>query len=270
MLTPIEVARIEEARAAAMLAGSAREVRPWAGGTMGFSEPGSWQNQVMGAGLDVSVSDAELDAMVEFYESRGVEARLELCPFADESLVAGLAARGFTLREFQNVLSCELTSEPPAPPLGWPEGVEVRAVDPADASELDELITVSMSGFVPPSEPIPAPLREAARRLLSSPRMVGFLARIDGRAVGGGSVDIGQGGAALVGTSVFSEARRRGIQQALIVARLAAARERGAQVAVIDSRPGIPTERNAMRLGFDMAYTKVVLARPGEGLHVTP
>jgi hypothetical protein len=41
---------------------------------------------------------------------------------------------------------------------------------------------------------------------------------------------------------------------------------RGCILATISSRPGIPTERNALRLGFTMAYTKVILVRPGPGL----
>jgi GNAT superfamily N-acetyltransferase len=64
--------------------------------------------------------------------------------------------------------------------------------------------------------------------------------------------------------------RRRGIQQALIVARLERGRERGSRQAFIISGPGIPTERNATRLGFGMAYTRVVLVKRGEGLMPSP
>ena len=41
---------------------------------------------------------------------------------------------------------------------------------------------------------------------------------------------------------------------------------RGATLAVIHTSPGIATERNARRLGFVMAYTKVVMTMPREGL----
>ena len=64
--------------------------------------------------------------------------------------------------------------------------------------------------------------------------------------------------------------RGRGIQQALIAVRLGRARERGCTIACIHSRPGIPTERNAARLGFALAYHKVVLVRPGPGLAPSP
>ena len=92
-MTPVEIALLEERRQARMLAAVTPVVEPFAGGVMGFHEPGSWQNQACGVGLDGLVEDAEIDAMVEFYRSRGVEPRLELSPFADESLIRGRADR---------------------------------------------------------------------------------------------------------------------------------------------------------------------------------
>jgi GNAT superfamily N-acetyltransferase len=270
MLAPIDVARLEETRASTMLAAMADEARDWAGGTMGFSGPGTWLNQVMGAGLGAPVGTVELDDMVEFYESRGVEARIELCPFADESLTAGLSARDFTVREFQNVLCCEIGPTAPQLPLGWPPRLEVRLVDRDDASAVQELVQVSLSGFFPAGEPISEVMRRSSMHMLSMARTRGFIATLDGAVVGGGLLDLGESAANLAGTSVLPEARRRGVQQALILARLQAAREYGCRVATIASKPGIPTERNAMRLGFAMAYTKVVLARSGAGLLPSP
>ena len=60
------------------------------------------------------------------------------------------------------------------------------------------------------------------------------------------------------------------MQQALIVARLECTRARGCTLATIVSHPGIPTERNSVRLGFRMAYTRAVLVRPGDGLVPSP
>ena len=72
--------------------------------------------------------------------------------------------------------------------------------------------------------------------------------------------------AALFGTSVLPAFRRRGIQTALIAARLERARQRDCTFATIHSRPGIPTERNAKRMGFALVYTKAIMTMPGEGL----
>lgn len=61
------------------------------------------------------------------------------------------------------------------------------------------------------------------------------------------------------GVSELPEFRRRGIQQALIAARLQACVDAGCELACIHSSPGIGTERNAARMGFALAYTKVTL-----------
>jgi GNAT superfamily N-acetyltransferase len=84
--------------------------------------------------------------------------------------------------------------------------------------------------------------------------------------VGAGSVEFAGELCALFGLSVLPEFRRRGIQQALIAARLNEARRRGAHLATISGRPGAATERNVMRMGFALAYTKVILVKPGPGL----
>src|SRR5690606_19368448 len=93
-----EIAWLEERRQARMLADVAPLVRPFAGGVMAFHEPGSWQNQATGVGLAGPVDAAEIAELIEFYESRGVEPRIELSPFADETLIAGLGERGFVVR----------------------------------------------------------------------------------------------------------------------------------------------------------------------------
>ena len=74
----------------------------------------------------------------------------------------------------------------------------------------------------------------------------------------------------LFGTSVLPAFRRRGIQQALIAARLGRALSLEAELASITSHPGIPTERNAARLGFQLAFARSVLVKRGPGLVPSP
>jgi hypothetical protein len=50
-----------------------------------------------------------------------------------------------------------------------------------------------------------------------------------------------------------------------MVHRLRRARELGACVAAVGSDPSIATGRNAMRLGFRVAYTKVSIGEPAAG-----
>ena len=84
--------------------------------------------------------------------------------------------------------------------------------------------------------------------------------------VGGGAVDFEEGVASLVGLSVLEAWRGRGIQQALIAERCRIAAERGVGLVTLVSRPNAATERNALRMGFAVAYTKAALVKSGPGL----
>ena len=273
MLTPVEIARLEEARQAAGTADVAAEAVPIAGGSMCFSGPGSWSNQAAGLGLDGPVSGEDLDRLVDFYVSRGTEPRIEVCPFVDSTLVRGLAERGFELREFENVLAREIGPDEDLQaihPRGWPAGLEIREVDGADEAAVATFVDVSTSGFRPAGQPVDARLDAIMRRMFELSRVRAFLAELDGVAAGGGAMESGTNVAALFGTSVLPAFRRRGLQVALMLRRLEAVREAGCSLATIGSRPGVPTERNAGRIGFSVAYSKVVLAMPGEGLEPSP
>jgi hypothetical protein len=50
------------------------------------------------------------------------------------------------------------------------------------------------------------------------------------------------------------------------VARLNAAAEAGAEIAAVDTRPGAGTERNVLRMGFTLAYSRAILVWRGVGL----
>lgn len=269
-MSPAEIAALEERRQAESTAEAAETSQAIAGGIMSRSGVGSWTNQACGLGLAGPVDRAEVDRLDAFYADHAIEPKVEVCPFADPSLLEGLAARGFVLKEFESVLAREVEAEVPGPVHGWPAGIEIVRVDPRDERQLAAYIEASTVGFRPDDAPVPAELEAAIRRLIARPRFEGFVALEDGTAVGGAGLDVGRGVGALLGTSVRKSHRGRGIQQALISARLSRARERGCVVACIHSRPGIPTERNAARLGFALVYHKVALVRPGAGLEASP
>ena len=267
------IAQLEEARQAVGTAEIAREAEEIAGGWMAYTGPGSWSNQACGFALQGPITDAELDRLVEFYTTRGVEPQIEVCPFADASLLKGLVARGFQPREFESVLARELTEGEDlraAHPHGWPAELELVRVDPADEDLLRCFVEMSTLGFRPPDEPVDELMFELSANMVRHPRCESYLARWEGVDVGGGMVEFAPPIACLIGTSVAEPFRRRGIQAALMLKRLEHARERDCSLAIIHSRPGISTERNAQRLGFFGAYTKIVMAKPGAGLVPSP
>ncbi|MCY1042363.1 GNAT family N-acetyltransferase [Corallococcus sp. bb12-1] len=267
-----EIARRFERKAAETVLALATESAPLADGWMVFGGVGSYVNKSCGYGYDQEVTGAQLDALVAFFSSRGVEPKAELSPFAPAALLQGLAERGFVLREFETVLYRPLLGDEAsrASGPGAPPGVTVERVDPRDDAAVRTYVEVAGSGFSPEGESMSEQFLSLGIKGARQPWTDSFLARLDGVPVGAGGCESMEGLTTLFGTSVLPAYRRRGIQQALISARLARAVERGSDMAAIMSAPGIPTERNAMRMGFQMAYSRAVLVKHGAGLMPSP
>jgi GNAT superfamily N-acetyltransferase len=84
-----------------------------------------------------------------------------------------------------------------------------------------------------------------------------LLAELDGRAAGVASLRCDGGVALFNGASTVPEARRRGVQRALLAARMGIAAKQGCDLAVMCASPGSTSQRNAERQGFRIAYTRV-------------
>ncbi|MEX2219740.1 MAG: GNAT family N-acetyltransferase [Phycisphaerales bacterium] len=285
-MTLIEIAQLEEARQANAARDVADEWRPVGGGVAARADPGSWLNNAVNVGMSGPVERAELEGLCAWWEERGIEPRVELCPYADATAVAALAALGFVPRAFEGVLFREVgmgdtggtlvllgdmgTGDTGGTPvLPGVAGVEVRPVEKADVREVRAYVEAVVPPFYPPGQSPSESDFETAARAVRHPRTVSLAAWAEGRIVGGGSMEVCGGAAGLFGASVLGGFRRRGVQSLLIAERLRIARERGARVATIAarlSREPSGTERNARRAGFQVGYTKVIVVRPGEGL----
>ncbi|MBN9685697.1 MULTISPECIES: GNAT family N-acetyltransferase [unclassified Corallococcus] len=268
----VEIARRFEHKQATSAVALSTASAPLADGWMAFGGEGSYINKSCGYGFARDVTDAELDALVDFFASRGVEPKAELSPFAPQSLLKGLADRGFVLREFETVLYRPLRAGEDLSRLtqGAPAGLRVERVDPSDDAAVRRYVEIAGSGFVPEGESMPDIFWEMGLKAAHHPSTDSYLAWIDGVPAGGGACEVSDGLTSLFGTSVLPAYRRRGVQQALIAARLARGLEKGSDLAAIMSSPGIPTERNSMRMGFQMAYSRAVLVKPGAGLMPSP
>lgn len=263
------IARIVEHKHGVPLSRFVKEAERLADGWLLFDSPGSPINKACGLGFDQVLTDAELDRIVAFFTERGAEPKVELTPFAPPELLARLARRGFVLHEFENTLVRDLSGGEELRALlkgGWPQGVTIERVDPKNTAAIREHAEVAFSGFFPEGEAVPEPILEFGMRASTAPGYDLFMARVGRETVGAGGCESSEGVTQLFGTSVKPAYRGRGIQQALIIRRLEQGREHGSRWAVIHSGPGIPTERNAARLGFQMAYSRAVLVKHGEGL----
>jgi len=244
----VERAQAAQNREATLPAG----VLEAAGGVALFNGPGSPLTQAIGLGLQGPVSAADFER-VEAHLGEG--GQVELCAFADPSLSQLLAQRGYRVNEFQQVLVRALPRAWPAPPLA--PGVEVRAIQPGEARAWAHTVASAFMGKEELSE-------EELAFILPTTAIPGttcFLARVDGQDAGGGTVALHEGVATLSGTGVREAFRGHGLQAALIHARLAWAAAQGCTLAATSTLPATPSQRNMERLGFRIAYPKVVMVR---------
>lgn len=268
------VSRIERAecallRACATSAAQRRSsvevlIRPIAGGLATWAGPDSPLNKVAGLGLNGPVDDDELAQLEATFDAFQTPVQIELSSLADLALAERLSGRGYALVGFEDVLV-----RPLSPDESWPE-IEGVGIRPSPDDELDRWLDVVVTGFAHPDDQGQAPPedfpREALERVIgdtaSAEGFCRYLARLDGEIAGGASLRHTDGIAQLCGASTLPAQRRRGVQTALLSARLADAARRGCELAVVTTLPGSRSQHNVQRRGFSLLYTRAVLRRP--------
>jgi hypothetical protein len=255
----IELAEAEAAvscakamKAFAPLAGAA--VTKVAGGYAVFCGANSPVTQAVALGLDGSVSSGDFDLLEDFYFSRKEPVRVETCPLADATLLEHYRERGYHVTEFSNVMVRPVVAQEAWVPTS---GVEIRR---ASREELDLWVLTVAQGFVENS-PVTQEVLSVMKMFASGKGTECYLARINGRVVGGATLAFRGKIAGLFGASTLPEFRKRGVQTALLCMRLRRAEEAGCQLAMSLARPGGASERNIMRRGFRVLYTRVKFER---------
>jgi GNAT superfamily N-acetyltransferase len=237
-------------------------VIPIAGGVASFAEDGSPFNKVAGLGFAGVPSAAKLDEVERAYAACGAPVQIELAHLADPEVGALLAEREYRLMSFENVLGRALDGEPERVA---PRGVEVRR---SGDEEFDAWLDVVVDGVAhPDTEGLPAHEEfsredvEKAERDFAAAGVVRYLALLGGVVAGGAGMHIAEDVAQLTGAATAPAHRRRGVQTALLAARLADAAAAGCDVAVVTTQPASKSQQNAQRRGFDLLYTRAILVK---------
>jgi GNAT superfamily N-acetyltransferase len=235
-------------------------VIPLAGGIATFAEPGSPFNKVAGLGFAGVPSASDLDEIEQAFAARAADVQVELSHLGDPRIGALLTDRGYRLTSFENVLGRALDGEiePVTPP-----GVEVHR---SGEDEFDDWLDVVADGFahpdtqgVPSHEDFPRDVLARAERDFAAAGVVRYLARRDAVPAAGAGLRIADGVALLTGSATAPAHRRRGIQGALLAARLTDAIAAGCDIAVVTTQPGSKSQHNVQRRGFHLLYTRAVL-----------
>lgn len=146
-----------------------------------------------------------------------------------------------------------------------PPGIEVRA---SGDDEFGAWLGVALDGFTspdtagPPHEGFPRAVLERALRDLATPGLRRYVAVCDGVVAGAASMSVEDGLAQFTGAATLPAHRGRGIQTALLSARLADAAAAGCDLAVVTTAPASRSQRNAQSCGFGLLYTRAILVRP--------
>ncbi|WP_235738398.1 GNAT family N-acetyltransferase [Mycolicibacterium austroafricanum] len=239
-------------------------VVPIAGGHACAAEAGSPMNKVVGVGFG-GLPEVEVFTDIERrFGGLGVDVQVELCNLADPGIATELTGRGYRLVGFENVLGLAL----PAAPRRTAVGVEIRR---ADVDELGAWIDTVVEGFahpdgvgVPGHEEFPHDIVARAFGDFATAGAIAYLARYDGVVAGGASMRLTAGVAQLTGATTVASFRRRGVQSALLAARLDEAAAAGADIAVVTTAPGSTSQKNVQRSGFQLLYTRAVLVRDAD------
>jgi hypothetical protein len=238
--------------------GSGAAVERIGGGFAAYCGANSPVTQAIGLGLDGSVSEEEFDRLEEFYRSRKEPVRIETCPLADSSLIELFGIRGYRVTEFTNVMARTLNDGAFEGPLTRiSKGVAIDKV----AKEHLDIWTLTVSQGFSEKFPVTQEMLDVMRVFAGGPNVECYLARMEGAVAGGATMAIREGVAGLFGASTLPAFRNRGVQTALLRARLARALEANCDLAVCLAQPASASQRNVMRYGFSVLYTRVKFER---------
>jgi GNAT superfamily N-acetyltransferase len=224
-----------------------------AGGRAVMKGPRSPFSAALGAGLEGPVSAMDLDRIELHLGVAGGPVRVEVTPFADPSLAEALGRRGYALERLLQVWWRPPLPLPEAPPFA------VREALSAEHGAWVELFAQAFLG---------GPTQSEAQRvaLAAMPRAEGnaaFLALLGAEPVGVALASAWRGVALLTAAGVAPAFRGRGVQRALVRARLAWAAARGCDVAASATEAGTASARVLLACGFLPAYPKAVMVRGG-------
>jgi GNAT superfamily N-acetyltransferase len=236
-------------------------VIPLAGGAAVFAGAGVPWNKMIGLGFDGLPSSAELERVELEFERRGAPLQAEVSTLADAEVARTLTRRGYQLLGFENVLGRALQVRDAG------EGTEGLTIGPVGAGDVAAWVDTMITGFehadtqgVPSHESYERQVLERVMTELATvPGFRGYLARRKGEVAGGGSLRISGTVALLCGAATLPAHRRRGIQTALLDARLRDAAEAGCDLAIVTVQPGSKSQENVQRQGFSLLYSRAHL-----------
>jgi len=234
-----------------------------AGGSAVYVAPRSPINKVIGLGFDGTIDENELAAVEDVWRQRNEPVRIELCSLTDPQIVQMLCQRGYVMQGFENQLGRRLGDLKPD------DHAAVWITAPSSESELKDwkrilaVAFTSMDGTGSVVDEVMdlEALEKIMTEMTSAPGFRRYLASLDGRPVGSGSVRFDGKLAQMCGAGTLPQFRGRGVQKALLQQRLCDAQSAGCELAVVTTAPGSRSQENMMKRGFALLYARAILIK---------
>jgi GNAT superfamily N-acetyltransferase len=236
--------------------GSDFEVIDVAGGRAVFVGVNSPLSEAKALGFSGPVTDDDFERLEAVYAPRHAAVKVVVCPLADASLWTGLGRRGYRPSEFESLLVRPITASD-QDLMATAPGVEVRPCAPDEESLYCRVVAPNFFG----EGELPDDQRDLFTAMSGVPGYIPYLGFVEGQPAGGGALLVFGRLALLAGAATLPPFRNRGLHAALSRARFAEAGRRGCTLAVQGALPGSTSQRNAERLGYRVAYTKLTMMR---------
>ncbi len=213
--------------------------------------------QTFGLGLFAELTASALEEIEHFFLKRGASVFHEVSPFAGTATLSFLCARGYRPVEISSVLYRPVENPQPAEP----SNISVHAIPPEEAQLW---ASISARGWSHEHPELKDFMLQFGALTCARENNVSFLAEIDGQPGAAGVLCMHEGVALFGGAATVPELRRRGLQAALMAARMRYAFEHGYDLAMMVAEAGSGSQHNAERQGFRIAYTRTKWCLPAE------
>ena len=216
-------------------------------GLMAFTGVDSPLSQSMALGFKGPVDAHCVKKIEAFYRQFDCPANIEVANVADASLTEQLVAHDFKVTEYSHVLVQELREAFTSPVI---DGVVVRCME---KGEEETVARVLSEGFIGAPDSPHLPLFNGFVRQKNASVHVAVIQETIVAAAG----LFMHGNIALIGVATTLPAYRgRGLQKALITARLNWAIAQGCNRAMVVTEPATISQKNVQKMGFSIAYAR--------------
>jgi GNAT superfamily N-acetyltransferase len=195
--------------------------------------------------------ERHIEPLVTWYRDNGVKARFEIVPGDYEAgLGRELARLGYYQSGFHVSVICE-------PDLSLPAATGIAIEPVTNADHMEDFLTAYVAGWGFPVKDH-AQFKENVRPWLRLPEWSLYLARVDGGPAAAATLYVRDKVAYCADAATDPAFRGRGLQSALLAARIAAAQAAGVDFIVSGAEFLSPSHRNMERIGMRIQFVRAI------------